>query len=212
MPPPVADHTGKRFGRLLAIAFLSEGRCTRWLCRCDCGMYISVQSSNLVGGCTRSCGCLRDEVRRTIHWKHGRTQTAEHVLWRGMIARCEYTQHKSFHNYGGRGIRVCRRWRMSFTAFLSDMGPRPSARHSLDRHPNRNGNYSPKNCRWALPREQGGNLRRNVYYRLNGVRLHQAEWARRAGLPAAQISARVARGWSARDAIMTPLRKCKRRS
>lgn len=76
-----------------------------------------------------------------------------------MIERCERPAHIGYKYYGARGIKVCRRWRKDFAAFLADMGPKPSPRHSLDRHPDQSGDYRPGNCRWATPAEQRANQR-----------------------------------------------------
>jgi hypothetical protein len=82
----------------------------------------------------------------------------EYNSWRAMIARCEDPDHPSWKYYGGRGIRVCARWRYSFPSFLMDMGMRPSTRHSLDRI-NPDLGYGPANCRWATPDVQARNKR-----------------------------------------------------
>lgn len=82
----------------------------------------------------------------------------EYNAWLNMIKRCHGKNAKLFTGYGGRGIRVCDRWRRSFKNFLADMGPRPSDKHSLDRKRN-NEDYGPDNCRWATAVEQSNNCR-----------------------------------------------------
>lgn len=92
--------------------------------------------------------------------KHGMSRSSENLAWRQMKARCCNPKNGSFKDYGDRGISVCARWMESFEAFFADMGPRPSAGHSLDRERSE-GNYEPGNCRWATRQQQNEN-RRNV--------------------------------------------------
>lgn len=83
-------------------------------------------------------------------------------VWQGMLRRCYTPTTRQFHDYGGRGIAVCERWRGAdgFKNFVSDMGVRPEG-CTLDRYPNNDGNYEPGNCRWATRKQQQYNLRTN---------------------------------------------------
>lgn len=156
------DRTNRTFGRLTAA--WPVGRAGRlgnkrivWLCFCECGAGVLVESNNLATGHIQSCGCLKAE--HPNNQKHGKCYTPEYKAWRGMKARCTNPHATNFKYWGGRGVSVCERWLNSFENFLFDMGPRPSRNHSLDRFPNPDGNYEPKNCRWATPWQQRHNRR-----------------------------------------------------
>jgi hypothetical protein len=83
----------------------------------------------------------------------------EYKCWSGAKQRVTNRNCPAYPDYGGRGITMCDRWMNSLAAFLADMGPRPSPKHTLDRFPNNNGNYEPGNCRWATWTQQAGNRR-----------------------------------------------------
>src|SRR5580658_3952753 len=80
----------------------------------------------------------------------------EYSNWEHMNQRCNNKHHKHFKYYGGRGIKICARWK-SFVNFLTDMGPKPTSLHTLDRFPDPAGDYKPSNCRWATRKEQAQN-------------------------------------------------------
>lgn len=135
---------------------------------------------------------------------HGKTESAEYRAWCHMKTRCLLKTVHNYASYGGRGIRVCERWLNSFENFYADMGPRPSKLHSLDRYPDKNGNYEPANCRWATAKEQARNLRTNKIIEYNGIMGPISEIAESFGINPFLIYSRLRKGWSVIDAIETP--------
>jgi hypothetical protein len=131
------------------------------------------------------------------------TNTPTHQSWRAMIERCCNTNATGYARYGGRGIRVCERWRRSFEAFREDMGERPSREHFIERVDN-DGNYEPTNCRWATRTEQNRNSTHNVKVTHGGVTRCISEWAEATGIPAPTLYSRAARGMSPAD-ILAPV-------
>lgn len=227
------DITGQRFGRLVALRY--EGPDARrknslWRYACDCGGERVASANSVKDGSVKGCrNCFVDRCRANgsmaSHPRRGgkKARSAERNSWRGMRYRCHNENDKEFHNYGARGITVCNRWRKSFAAFLADIGPRPSPKHSLDRI-DVNGHYScgkcddcaarglAANCRWATPKEQCRNTRFNRNLTLGGVTRCVAEWAEITGISAYTISGRVARGWNDERILTTPARAMTRRA
>jgi hypothetical protein len=116
------------------------------------------------------------------------------MLWMGMNARCS-PSNPNAKNYAQRGIAVCKRWRDSFEAFKSDMGPRPSPQHSIDRIDNAKG-YLPGNCRWATQKEQMRNMRRNRLVVFRGKEMTLVEAVELSGINYATAKWRINNGWT----------------
>ncbi len=134
---------------------------------------------------------------------HGETdKTTEYKSWSGMIDRCTRPLHPAYDRYGGRGIVVCDRWRESYLSFLEDMGRKPAPNMSLDRIDNSKG-YSPDNCRWATPTEQGCNTRKTVWLDTPDGRMYLAQAAKFYGLSRYGLARRLKEGWSVERAVLT---------
>lgn len=126
--------------------------------QCDCGSARLVKLTKLLSGSTISCGCAKVD-RFTAHaTKHGGRYMPEYQVWLAMHQRCSNLKNRSYHNYGERGIKVCKRW-AKFENFIADMGVRPFEGATLERTNNDKG-YSPSNCVWATRKEQSQNSRR----------------------------------------------------
>ena len=191
------NHVGKRFGRLVVIAF--SGRKDRsgrkrpvWRCKCDCGKTSLVVSGELTSGHTQSCGCRQREIASESNVIHGRTGTPEHRIWMHMIARCTNVTDKSYRNYGGRGIRVCRRW-LKFANFIADMGSRPSDQHTIERKEN-DGQYEPSNCVWATRNIQARNKRTCRTVTFDGRKRLVIELAEEFGITPRNLRRRIDKG------------------
>lgn len=179
----IDDLTGKKFSRLEVLEYFGQTSCLKhtWLCVCDCGEFAVCHHYHLKIGVHESCGCLRREMG-AVNTKHGASRgkgpnAGTYKSWCEMKFRCYNSTAASYARYGGRGIRVSRRWLRSFSNFLSDMGTRPNGM-TLERK-NTNGHYTPGNCVWATQREQQNNRTNNHRINIDGQSLTLAQWAQR---------------------------------
>lgn len=205
------DLTGQTFGRwtVTGDAPNKPGDTHRRVAvRCACGTERVRELRRLECGDSASCGCLRDEQTRVRKRRHGGKvggrAAPEYKSWAAAVQRCTNPNDASYPDYGGRGITICDRWRDDFGAFLADMGPRPSPKHTIDRK-DVNGNYEPGNCRWATPTEQARNQRQTVMLTLGAETRPLADWAERLGISAKLLHARRTWGWSDERALTTPV-------
>lgn len=191
------DLSGRTFYRWTVISSDPSQTCRpsqrKWLCRCECGTERETRARFLVHGLSRSCGCLNRELIVAKVSTHKMYKTPEHMAWLNMKARCCNPKHPSFSHYGGRGVKVCDRWVVSFRDFYDDIGPRPTPAHSLDRIDNQ-GDYEPSNCRWATKMQQSGNTRRNKMVQYLGQEMCISQAARMAGLSVSTLRWRIKSG------------------
>jgi DNA-directed RNA polymerase subunit RPC12/RpoP len=161
---------------------------------------------------------VRSQETASAHSRAMSHHRREYSIWMGMHVRCYYPSNPGFKNYGGKGVAICDRWRNQrsrrsgeqFLAFLADMGPCPSDRHTVDRIDNGKG-YEPGNCRWATFTEQQRHRSNNRVLEFRGRSQCLSAWAEEFGVNTSLVADRLGRGWSVEDALSVPARKLNRR-
>ncbi len=208
------DLTGNRYGRLTVVKPQGRNKYGKslFLCKCDCGKEILTLGNSLQCGRTKSCGCFRiekslDKVNALA--KHNKSNTRLFNIWHSMKQRCYYTEHKSYEDYGGRGIAVCEEWQ-EFEPFYKWAIENGYADNLTIDRKDVNGNYEPSNCRWATPKEQQNNKRNNKIYEYKGEKHNLSEWASITGIDRDVLEKRLKNNWSVEKALSTPKRKKQR--
>lgn len=126
------------------------------------------------------------------------------TTWQNMIDRCYNPDSYNYPNYGGRGVKVCDRWRRQdgLINFINDMGIKPS-NATIDRIDN-DGNYCPENCRWASNGTNQRNKRNNLTVIYYGKSYVLVELCEQKNLDPLGVRLRIKRGWSVERAIDEP--------
>lgn len=199
--PQFVNLIGKRFGQLIIIKQSNNNKSNKimWLCRCDCGNEKTICGGDLKNGRTKSCGCLLVT--------HGLSNHNLYPIWNQIIQRCTNVNDKYYSDYGGRGIKVCERWR-KFENFLEDMGERPPG-CQIDRINNNKGYYK-ENCHWTTSKQNNRNRRDNHLETYNSKTQCLAAWEEETGIRQSIIRHRLKTGWSIEKALTTPVRKIKK--
>lgn len=175
---------GDKFGEWTISEKLSERKdgYLQYKAICSCGTEGIFKSSYLISG--KSEYCRKCSSKKKIpkgkdnkFYKHGAAMKDNPIrptykIWIVMRQRCTNENCKDYKNYGGRGIKVCDKWK-TFEYFLKDMGICPK-NFSLERI-NNNGNYCPENCKWASRKEQNNNRRDNIFFMINDIRVTRTQ-------------------------------------
>lgn len=203
------DIIGKKFNKITILDIVGKNKSYNIIvkCLCDCGNTFETLYTRVKHGRTKSCGCLVVEAfkqGRYLKTKHGMYKTRIYRIWCNMKDRCSNINNVRYSSYGGRGIKVCKRWKDSFENFKEDMYE-SYVKHVEDfgekdttiERKNVNGNYELTNCTWATLREQTNNQRTHgpqkqflAFYNSKTYKSNnQMQFAKEHSLIASQISA-----------------------
>lgn len=199
---------GKKFGRWLILKRLDNDKRGGHVfkCRCLCGVIRPVDKTRLLYNLSRSCGCYQKEIVGALRRKHGMCKTKVYQAWMSMKRRCYNKKVERYKNYGGRGIKVCAKWRNSFEAFYKHIGKPPTPKHQIDRI-NNDDDYKPGNVRWVTLKENCNNTRRtNKLLEYNGIKKTIKQWAKVLTISTVQLNYRL-RHWPIEKALTTPTRQ-----
>lgn len=128
--------------------------------------------------------------------------------WRAMKGRCYNPNNAKYGNYGAKGIRVHPEL-FTFAGFIKHLGRKPTRKHSVDRYPNKKGNYEPGNVRWATQRQQCRNMEKNKQYTAFGKTMCMVEWAEEAGMSVQTLSWRLHEEKQPIEVALRPVSKVK---
>ena len=205
--PRVVDLAGRRLHYLTVLSRAEntkQGK-AQWLCQCVCGVQKVIPTRNLTSkkSPVKSCGCMRGQLISEALKQHGMSHHPAFGVWHSMKQRCQDPNHPAYHNYGGRGITVCKEWAESFEAFWRDMGPTYQRGLDLDRINNSEG-YRPGNCRWTTRKINTRNKRTNRVIDTPYGRMTVSTLAELTGIGETTLLYRLDHGWPTEFLCMKP--------
>ncbi|AMR57530.1 hypothetical protein vB_PsyM_KIL2_0130 [Pseudomonas phage vB_PsyM_KIL2] len=146
-----SDRVGTTVGRYKILEISNTGGRNFYTVLCSGGHQRVLRCDSLV---KNSDKCFDCDVRNEYY------KSPTYNSWDAMVQRCTNPSHTAYEKYGGKGITTCDRWNPkmggNFENFLLDMGERLEGM-TLDRYPDKFGNYDIGNCRWASNSDQGYN-------------------------------------------------------
>lgn len=196
---------GQIFGKWTVKSFSPNQYRKSWLCVCECGKQKIVRESYLTRGSSKSCGCVRRETFVMSRKIHGLTNTNLYMVWNSMKQRCKNSKHRSFKNYGGRGITIADEW-LDFNNFVEwSLSNGYTQGLEIDRKDN-NGNYTNDNCRFVTSKVNGNNRRTNHFITVDGVTKTITEWSELVGIDRTTLRSRIVKGLTGIE-LFSPLKR-----
>lgn len=179
----MTDLTGKVYGMLTVISKSENiGRNTAWNCVCKCGKETKSLAYNLIGGKSKSCGCIRGNKLGKLAQTHGESRTRLYKLYKGIRQRCLNVNSPAYKYYGGKGIVLCDEWLNDFLKFKEwCICNQYTDEKTIDRI-DPNGNYEPSNCRWVSFEKQQNNKLNSFFLTIDNNTKTIAEWAKHNGI------------------------------
>ncbi len=206
------DLTGRKFGRWTVIKISDERNhrnCIVWKCECECGNVKLIKTEYLKNGESKSCGCLLIETVIKRSTKHNLSRSRGYKAWAQLIQRCNNPNATYYKYYGGRGIKVCERWK-EFKNFHEDMGDCPDGLE-INRIDNNKG-YFKENCEWTTRKRQMRNINSNVNLTFNNKTQCLSDWARDLDTKVQTLWNRINRyNWPIEKALSSPVKKINRK-
>lgn len=166
---------------------------------CQCGKRIVLREQFVS---KQTCGCKKTKRIADSARTHGKTGTPEFKSWRAMKKRC--SDKKNVY-YFGRGVTIHESWIHSFEQFFLDRGKKPFPEATIDRFPDKFGNYEPGNCRWASWETQRTNRSDNVNVTIYGKTMDVSKWEKISGIKYSTIYHRIKKGWPSKAAVFAPV-------
>lgn len=200
------DLSGNRYGKLTIVSFAyRKNRRPYWNCICDCGKTKILNGESIKIGYTTSCGCVFKKVVKEVNKTHGLSNTPIYNVWSTMRARCNNPNNKSYERYGGRGIKVCKRWG-KFSNFYEDMGASYEAGLSIERLKVNKGYYK-SNCIWSDTETQSMNKTNTLRVTIDGKTMTLKDWCKLSEISYKTAFRRLKIGWEPKDAVFVKLQR-----
>lgn len=196
-------HIGEKYNRLTIIDYIPKEERKNvqynYLCKCDCGNIIPASINRLKNGHTKSCGCLKDEVKQNIgslNRKYKISNKRLYSIYKVMTRRCLDSTDMRYKDYGGRGITICDEWMGekgfdNFCEWSISNGYKENL--TIDRI-NVDGNYEPNNCRWITNKEQQNNRRNCHYIEYDGKTYTVTQWSEILNIPVHKFRYHIGKG------------------